>query len=211
MSRRLVLLRHGQTTFNADRRIQGQLDAPLSGEGHHQARVAAAGLAGLDPVLVWSSDLARAADTAAYVAEACGLEAVPDPRLREFHLGERQGTTHEEYAAAHPEEHATYLTGRYDVAAGAEPASRVLARMGEVLRELLAATPAQRCSVAVAHGAAIKLGIAAMTGCTEEALVALAPLGNAHRAVLEEGGRDGIVRLVAYNLPPDFASSGDAR
>lgn len=211
MSRRLVLLRHGQTTFNADRRIQGQLDAPLSREGHRQAQVAAAGLAGLDPALVWCSDLARAADTAAYVAEACGLDAVPDPRLREFHLGERQGITHGEYAAAHPEEHATYLTGRYDVAAGAESAACVLARMGEVLRELLAATPERRCSVVVAHGAAIKLGIAALTGCSEEAMVALSPLGNAHRAVLEEGARDGIIRLAAYNLPPDFTSVGGAR
>ena len=70
MSRRLVLWRHGRTAWNAEGRAQGQRDVPLDEVGVGQAREAAARLASLRPTAIVSSDLCRAADTAAELATA---------------------------------------------------------------------------------------------------------------------------------------------
>ena len=114
--RRLVLLRHGRTEWNDTGRAQGHADVPLDETGEAQAKAVAPVLAALSPVAVWSSDLARAAGTAAVLAAETGLEPVLDPRLREFDIGpHRVGLTDEQYAAAHPEEHAALVAG--DVAA----------------------------------------------------------------------------------------------
>ncbi len=110
-ARRIVLLRHGRTEWNATNRIQGQLDIELDESGHAEARAVTPALAAMRPSLLWSSDLARARQTTEYVAAATGLTASYDDRLREFHLGERQGLTHAEYAALDPAEFATFRTG----------------------------------------------------------------------------------------------------
>ena len=97
--RRLVLLRHGRTEWNDSGRAQGHADVPLDDVGLAQAKEVAPVLAALRPVAVWSSDLARAAGTAAAVAAECGLGTVLDPRLREFDVGpNRQGLTAEQLA-----------------------------------------------------------------------------------------------------------------
>lgn len=96
MSRRLIMMRHGQTTYNAGRRMQGQLDTPLSDVGLAQAHAAADWLVDRDIVTIVSSDLSRARDTAEIIGEKLGLNVELDPRLRETHLGTWQGMTHTE-------------------------------------------------------------------------------------------------------------------
>ncbi|WP_071567674.1 histidine phosphatase family protein [Corynebacterium sp. NML140438] len=96
MARRLILLRHGQTTYNATSRMQGQLDTELSEEGKQQARNIAPMLAELGVAKIVASDLTRAADTAQIVAEQLELPVTYDERLRETHLGQWQGKTHAE-------------------------------------------------------------------------------------------------------------------
>ena len=107
-SRRLVLLRHGQTAWNAERRAQGHADVELDDTGRAQAAAVAPYVAAMRPRYVWSSDLARARETGACVAAEAGLELRLDDRLREYHLGERTGLTMAEYAAAHPDEYRAY-------------------------------------------------------------------------------------------------------
>ncbi|MBM7366477.1 histidine phosphatase family protein [Gordonia hydrophobica] len=94
--RRLILLRHGETEYNAGRRMQGQLDTDLSSIGTAQAEVAGRALATRGPLLIRSSDLRRAHDTAKALASVTGQEVVTDVRLRETHLGDWQGMTHTE-------------------------------------------------------------------------------------------------------------------
>ncbi|EHI42595.1 alpha-ribazole phosphatase [Rhodococcus opacus PD630] len=89
--RRLILLRHGQTEYNADNRMQGQLDTELSELGRSQARAAATALVGRRPISIVSSDLRRAYDTAVEVGDNAGLPVQIDERLRETHLGDWQG------------------------------------------------------------------------------------------------------------------------
>ena len=91
MQRRLILLRHGQTTYNATNRMQGHLDSPLSETGLAQARSAAELVAKLGGSKIVASDLQRAANTAQIIADRLGLPVSTDARLRETHLGEWQG------------------------------------------------------------------------------------------------------------------------
>ncbi|MDT9595171.1 histidine phosphatase family protein [Nocardioides zeae] len=184
--RTLVLLRHGETTWNAERRIQGQVDAPLSERGETQAAAVAPVLATLDPVVVWSSDLQRAARTAARVAAAAGLEVRTDPRLREFGLGEREGTTHEAYALEHPHEYADFVTGRWSSVPGAETLTGVRERLEACLGELADLVPPGRCGVAVAHGAALRVAVEALVQGTHTEPSAYAGMGNCRYAVLRE-------------------------
>jgi broad specificity phosphatase PhoE len=210
--RRLVLLRHGQTAWNAEGRAQGHSDIELDDAGHEQAREAAPYVAAYGPVALWSSDLARARQTAAYVAKESGLPAVLDERLREFSLGERTGLTNEEFEARFPEQYAAFRDGRWDPLPGMETSEELAARVVEALEELTDTLLPGQTAVAVAHGGAIKVGVMALLGWTPEIAQALRHLTNCGWAVLEreasdEGGR---WRLAAWNrvVPdPDFTSS----
>ena len=104
--RRLVLLRHGRTAWNATGRAQGHADVELDEVGHAQAAAVAPWIAGWEPAELWSSDLARARQTAAYVEKETGLVATLDARLREYDVGERTGLTMAEFADQHPDDHA---------------------------------------------------------------------------------------------------------
>ena len=98
-ARRLVMLRHGQTEYNAGSRMQGQLDTDLTDLGRDQAVAAAEVLAKRQPLVIVSSDLRRALDAAVCLGERSGMPVVVDTRLRETHLGDWQGKTHLEVDA----------------------------------------------------------------------------------------------------------------
>jgi broad specificity phosphatase PhoE len=89
----LLLVRHGETDWNADGRLQGQTDRPLSDFGRRQARQLADDLANEELAAVYSSDLSRARETAEIVAERLGLPVVLDPDLREKDWGTWEGLT----------------------------------------------------------------------------------------------------------------------
>lgn len=196
---RLVLLRHGRTDWNHARRIQGQQDSHLDDEGHAAARRAAAVLARSSPSALWCSDLSRAADTAAHVAEATGLEPRLDARLREHALGEREGTTHDDYAAAHPEEYAAFAAGDFDAPPGAESTDAVRTRMVEVLDEVVASVTDEDTVVVVSHGAAIRVAAAALLGWPPDPRAQLAPLDNCAWGQLGRRPDDRGWRLDAWN------------
>ncbi len=91
MVRRLILIRHGQTTYNATGRMQGHLDTKLSAVGYEQAKGAAAMLRDKNISAIVCSDLIRARETARVIGEELGLEPSIDARLRETNLGDWQG------------------------------------------------------------------------------------------------------------------------
>ena len=92
----LILIRHGETDWNAQQRIQGHLDVPLNRNGLSQADAIGQRFRSQSVDKLVSSDLARAMQTAEPIAKACGLEIVEDARLRERHLGILQGKTREQ-------------------------------------------------------------------------------------------------------------------
>lgn len=99
---RILLARHGETDWNRERRVQGHSDTPLNETGRAQARALADELAGEHLDAVYSSDLARAYETARIVAEARGLDVVAVRDFRERHFGTWEGLTDEEVLERHP-------------------------------------------------------------------------------------------------------------
>ncbi|WP_278315102.1 histidine phosphatase family protein [Lolliginicoccus levis] len=136
--RRIVLLRHGQTVYNAENRMQGQLDTALSPLGIEQANRAAEVLAHCDPLAIISSDLHRAYDTALALGSATGLRVSKDERLRETHLGDWQGRTHAEVDALHPGARAAWRLEPRLAPPGGESRIDVAARAVPLIDELLA-------------------------------------------------------------------------
>ncbi|MFC5730708.1 MULTISPECIES: histidine phosphatase family protein [Nocardioides] len=199
-SRRIVLLRHGRTAWNAARRIQGQLDPELDDVGIAQARAVAPALAALEPALLWSSDLARARQTADEVAKECGLTASYDQRLREFALGEYQGLTHAELEARSAEAHERFHRDEWDGIPGAESVAEVAARFVDALRDLVAELAAGETAVVVSHGASTRLGLVAFLGWPTRTAHDLRPLENCSRIDLVEQ-RPGQWALESYNFP----------
>jgi probable phosphoglycerate mutase len=209
--RRLVLVRHGRTAWNAERRFQGHADVELDDAGHRQAARVAPYLAGFAPALLWSSDLARARQTAAYVEKETGLVARLDARLREFDVGERTGLTFDEAGLRFPAQHAELLAARPGVVAGAETQEDVLARMMPAYDELLAALAPGETAVVVTHGACLRLAVATLLGWAENADDSLRTLDNCGVAVLDEVPATGAMRLRSWNPDPDFAALGRAK
>jgi len=99
---RIVAVRHGETVWNAEMRMQGQLDTVLSARGERQARRTAAALADEGIEAIVSSDLVRASSTAAAIAEVVGLPVATDAGLRERSFGVFQGWTYAEIDARWP-------------------------------------------------------------------------------------------------------------
>ena len=101
---RIIAIRHGETAWNVDTRIQGHLDIPLNDTGLWQARQVAQALAGESIAAVYTSDLQRAHATAKAVADAAGAPLTTDLGLRERSFGHFQGRTFAEIEAELPED-----------------------------------------------------------------------------------------------------------
>ena len=198
--RRLVLLRHGRTSWNEAGRAQGHADVGLDDLGHAQARVAAAVLAGLHPAALWTSDLARARQTCGYLESATGLSAKADDRLREFDVGARQGMTFGDAVDAFPDEHAAWLQST-DVflVPGAESAGDVEARMVPALRECFASLHAGDIGIVVTHGACLKVGVLGLLGWPQPQGASLRGVDNCGWVTLTEREPGGRLCLEAYN------------
>ncbi len=213
-ARRLVLLRHGRTSWNAIDRAQGHTDVQLDDVGREQGRDAAQCLASLRPAGLWTSDLARAYETARLVQDATGLEPTPDQRLREFDVGVRSGLTRTEFAERYPEQFRAWSSGTPGpLVAGEESPDDVAGRILPALSELLSTVDAGEVGLVVGHGSAIRVGIFALIGWPLSAIRSLRVLDNGAWAVLEQRPEDQRPRLAAYNLTahrrattPDFAS-----
>ncbi|HWJ31297.1 MAG TPA: histidine phosphatase family protein [Gaiellaceae bacterium] len=150
----LLLVRHGETDWNRDARWQGHSDTPLNEVGRDQARRLAAELGEVD--VVYSSDLARARETAEILAEPIGLEVRVDPRLRERGFGAWEGKNAAEIEREFADEHARWLAGEAPGAADAEPFTDFGARVEEFVAEVLLRHPGETVLV-VGHGGTIRV------------------------------------------------------
>src|SRR5262245_9299525 len=107
---KLIVVRHGETTWNREKRMQGTTDTPLSDVGRAQARALGRRLAGHDFAALYASDLARARDTASVIAERTGRKLVMDSRLRERRFGIFEGLTAGEIHERFPEEYDRFVS-----------------------------------------------------------------------------------------------------
>jgi probable phosphoglycerate mutase len=201
VTRRLILLRHGRTSWNATGRVQGHADIGLDDVGRAQAEAAASVLAGLEPERLWSSDLLRARETGTVVAARSGLPLELDKRFREYDVGVRQGLTVPEFAEQYPDEYAAW-SGRDDDlhVEGAESTADVLGRIVPALLECLDALGPGRVGVVVGHGASLKAGLIGLLGWPPVAARSLRGFDNGAWAVVEEPAETSALRLAAYNV-----------
>lgn len=154
---RLLLLRHGQSTWNAEHRWQGMADPPLSDLGERQAVRAAAWLARTAPAFsgVAASDLQRSRRTAEIIAEVLGLGEVElDPALRERDVGEWSGRTTEEIAVRWPGDLQAWREGRLCRPPGGEDDRSLVGRVVPALERLCARSG--DFMLVVTHGGAIR-------------------------------------------------------
>ncbi|QAT88009.1 alpha-ribazole-5'-phosphate phosphatase [Corallococcus coralloides] len=152
MTTEFILLRHGETEWNALGRLQGHLNSTLSREGQRQAEALAARLATLPFQALYSSDLDRAVQTASRIAARTGHDVQRDARLRERGLGVLEGLTRAEAGQRHPAVFAAYTEGHADyVVPEGESASQRLRLALHCLEELGARHPGARV-VVVTHG-----------------------------------------------------------
>lgn len=124
----LIVIRHGETAWNREKRMQGTTDTQLSDVGHEQARALGRRLAGRGFAALYTSDLARARDTARAIAEHTGRDPVMDPRLQERRFGIFEGLTAEEIIARYPEEHARFASRDPDYAVPGGESARSFTR-----------------------------------------------------------------------------------
>ena len=153
----LLLLRHGQTTWNAERRWQGWAEAPLSELGERQAADAADHLVDLGITRIAASDLGRARQTAAILAERLGVdhEVVVDARFKERDVGPFSGRLTDDLIHEYPDAFDPG-TRRARYVPGGEPDDVVLARVTTGLVELAERFPDDRL-VVVSHGGVIRM------------------------------------------------------
>ncbi len=146
------LVRHGQTDWNRETRIQGHTDIPLNAHGIMQARELAASLDGSQISAVYSSDLSRALQTAAILAENRNLPVIQDKRLREISMGEWEGLNWQEVNQRFPTKMMEFkndpVNGR---AAGGESLAEVTARVRDVAA-MIAARHSGQIVLVVSHG-----------------------------------------------------------
>lgn len=216
-SRRVLLLRHGRTAWNAQRRFQGHADPVLDEVGRVQAYEVAALVAAIRPDLLVSSSASRALQTAEIVGEVAELVPIPDDRFRERGLGHWEGLTRDEVAASYPDEYADWIGGRDVSRRGGETRDEVAARALAGFAEL----PPVPVLMVVTHSATAMALTNALLGIPQT-LHPLGPLANCHWSELECGeggewrlrghnlGRPGTVVPVPVHVDGDDASDADA-
>lgn len=162
----LYFVRHAESAFNHEGRIQGQQDPPLSEAGRQQALALRGAFEQREIDALYASPLRRAVDTAAPLAEALGLEIRTDERLMELHAGVFEGKLWSEVQLQHPEEAARWKSRDPDFEIPGGESRRQLAQRGLAALRAIRDAGHRRAAV-VAHGgmltAALKelLGIAA--------------------------------------------------
>lgn len=200
-TRRLILLRHGETSYNAGSRIQGQLEVELNQHGVEQAVAAAELLSERKPALILSSDLGRAALTAQKLADRVGLSVHHDERLRETHLGEWQGLTHTEVEAQWPGGLDRWRTEAEWAPPGGETRVQVAERGVAVVREIDRQGWMDRPIVLVAHGGLINAVTASLLELARARWSMLGGVRNTRWAELSchGSGATELWRLEAWN------------
>jgi probable phosphoglycerate mutase len=209
--RRVVLLRHGRTEWNATGRFQGQMDSPLDQIGRAQAEAAAIAVAPMQADILVSSDLSRARDTAAAVAAESGLEVQIDPRLREINLGEWEGLTRAEARAQFPDEYARWQAGEDARRGSGETYAEAGARAVECINEWLTLAGPGSLMVAVTHGGTSRATIGTLLDMHPDTWWRLSPQSNCRWSLLADIGRGW--RLEEHNAgsPPEEETGDDAR
>jgi probable phosphoglycerate mutase len=204
----IILIRHGETAWNAERRLQGHIDIALNPEGQRQAAALAAALAGEHIDAIVASDLQRALQTAQAVAGSRGLPVHTDPALRERCYGGFEGLLYAEIEQRFPAEFARWQARDVDAlmpsgARSAETFRQFYTRSVEAILGWAAAYPGQSI-VLVAHGGVLECAYRAATGLPLETPRTFAVLNASINRFTVDNGE---LRLVSWGGVAHLAPS----
>jgi broad specificity phosphatase PhoE len=164
---RLVLARHGQSTWNQVRRFQGTADVGLSALGRRQAEALGHALRGVRLAAAYVSPMRRALETAEIALAAADVPLVPVEELRELSLGEWEGCTVEEIRARDGDPYRAWLAAPLDCPPpGAEPLPDVARRVLAAIARIARAHPDGDDVLVVAHGGVISVYACHLVGCS---------------------------------------------
>jgi len=167
---RLIFIRHGASTWNDERRIQGQLDPPLSERGREQAERLAQRFREVPVDAFYSSDLVRARATADAIGGVLGRSPEIWPELREVALGEWEGKTRDEIVADYPEQWQSWIDKpSWDVVPGGEGTDAFEARVGTAIERLVQLHTSGRVLI-VTHGGVIQVALLRVVGRSSNGL-----------------------------------------
>ena len=165
----IYIVRHGETKWNAEGRIQGHTDVGLTERGREQARAVARRLAGIDFDAAYCSDMSRARDTALIILGERATRLQELPTLREYNKGVFEGLTPEEYRQRHPDLFQASLVNDPDFAPpGGETIRQCQARLSRFVG-LLRERHLDEDVLVVGHGGSLRSGIVALLGLPLEA------------------------------------------
>ena len=149
---RLFLIRHGRSTWNAVKRIQGRADPPLDEVGREQAHRLAERLRDDPPVALYTSPQQRAQETANIIGQALGISVAPDERLQEYDVGDITGLTWKQVEEQYPDVARRWTEASEDFTLpGEEGSASFRARVAAALAEIIARHAEETIGV-VAHG-----------------------------------------------------------
>jgi probable phosphoglycerate mutase len=149
---RVLAVRHGETAWNVDARIQGQLDVPLNETGRWQAARLARALEDEPIAAIYSSDLARAHETALALARVARVPVIDEPGLRERGFGRFEGLTFAEIESRWPEEALRWRRREIDFGPGGGETLRTFHERCTATAARIAAAHAGQTIALVAHG-----------------------------------------------------------
>jgi 2,3-bisphosphoglycerate-dependent phosphoglycerate mutase len=202
----LCLVRHGETDWNVEHRIQGQIDTSLNRHGIEQARLTARYLTGTALDAIYSSDLERARVTAEMVGLGRGVAITLEPRLRERRYGIFQRLLYSEAEVRHPELYARYRSRNPDCdIEGGESLRMLERRVVACLTEIVCRHPGQTVLV-VTHGGVLDIAYRMATGLALEAPREFLITNAAVSIIRGDGNR---WRLERWNETPDAYALDD--
>lgn len=200
---RIVLVRHGESEWNAAGLIQGHAGIGLTERGQAQAQAVAASLRQEYPdcALLVRSDLARVAETAGPAERAFGVTARVDRRLREIDVGTWSGKTHDQVAVDDPHGLDAWQRGLDTPRGGGERLSdlqdRVLAAVQDAAED--AAADGEDTVILFTHGGPVRSVVEAVVGLPVDRTRVLGPVGNGSVTLVEWGAHGEGSRLLSYN------------
>jgi len=181
---RLLLIRHGETDWNRRQIPQGHVDVALNQEGRAQAHALARRLQSWAIHAIYTSDLSRAAETAAILGEALGLVPIPDAAWREIDLGGWVGLPDAELEVRFGEELAAIARGEDVPRGGGETMAAVQARAVQAFEAMRQAHLKQTVAL-VSHGGTLKALICHLIGLELRRVGRLSTRGNAGLSIIE--------------------------
>ena len=192
---RILLIRHGETDWNASRRWQGFAPTDLNQQGRLQAQALAYNLANRPIGSIFSSDLPRTVQTAAPLAEQLRLTLVLDERWREIHLGVFQGLTQDEAEQRYPDEVAARRADYWNYVIPAGESRRQLQNRAHAAWLSLIEQAVGPEAVVISHGGTLKVLLLRLYGEGDE--IQKIALENASITTLERSGGDWLLKGVS--------------